>query len=128
MAWKKVERAVAKLPPYLVVVRKASSPVLEFPTLAAKKVGIDKYHSADVYLDEKSPTLMALQLYENGDGEYRIGHREDRALVHATNALRRVGAQAGLRYRWRQDTDGFLIIDFSKPILRKDWGRMHLWG
>lgn len=126
MVWKKVEKAVGELPAQLLTVTGTTQPKLQFPVRAMEKINLPKYHSADIYLDDKSPELMALQLYENGDGAYRIGYRKQTAVISASRALRQAGARPGAHYQWRRDADGFIIIDFSHPVTRKDWKKLRL--
>lgn len=126
MVWKKVDRAASELPASLVTVTGSTSPKLHFSARAVKKIDIGKYHSADIYIDDKSPFLMALQLYQNGDGAFKIGHRPGFAVISASRALRQAGAKPSCHYHWRRDAEGFIVVDFSRPVSRGDWERMRL--
>ncbi len=77
--------------------------------------GLHKYDTCRVYVKGKQ---VAVQFYENGEGDRKVvhGHRSKGGTsVNATAALVMLGATVG-RYWTKQEHAGFVVIDLNREV------------
>jgi hypothetical protein len=77
----------------------------------------DKFHSVDILLDLAKRPLLALQLHENGRGEFKVHRKKGMAEIGCFNVmgqLLKLGIGPG-RYHYTKDSAGLLVFDLSLP-------------